>query len=497
LEAGLVMDVSETYFEGLDGPQPARSHSYLGDLLDETRAFVRRFVVVGDVELVAIALWNAHTYVFDLAYATPYLNAHSPEPGSGKTTLLDVLSVLAKNPLQADNLTEAVLFRLIDAKTPTLLFDEVDAAFAKKNSDSTEGIRQVLNSGYIKNRHAFRCAPRSHELTEFNIFCPKATAGLHELPGTLAHRSIPIGMKPPLPSDVYEDFDPEQAVGDAEDLRRNLEAWAEEAQEVLKRTDLEPPKLPELDARGNQIWRLLFRIADQAGGDWPEAARTSARELSGADRRHQDASAGVKLLAYIRGVFAGDRMFCGALADALNELDDAPYGGWNTGAGITTRELGKKLVPYGVRAKAIRIGESRAKGYERAQFEDPWSRYLSTNPLPNSDTVTTRTVEPKTGETKKGQNAVVTLSETAANPHEQGAVPLVTVSVQGVEGLGDLHRPHRHEVQVLAEAQQLVDAGEAHWIGEESDFDPEALLDWLGRAPIDEVNAYFEEELPR
>ena len=358
-----MMDVSENYFvSAVEHGHAGQRHSYLADLLDETRSFLRRFVVVDEMELDAIALWVAHTYVFDLAYATPYLHAHSPEPGSGKTTLLDVLAVLVKNPIDADNLSEATLFRLIDAKTPTLLLDEVDAVFGKKNSDSTEGIRQVLNSGYRKGKKAWRCVPPSHEVKPFDVFCPKALSGLRELPGTLAHRSIPVGMKPPLPSDVYEDFDSEQAVGEAEDLRRNLEAWAEEAQEVLRRGELKPPKLPELDARGNEIWRLLFRIADQAGGDWPERARTTAGELSGSDRRHRDASAGVKILGHVKDVFSEERMFCGALVDALNEIDDAPYGGWNSGAGITTRELGKKLIDYGVRAKAIRIGDDRREG---------------------------------------------------------------------------------------------------------------------------------------
>ena len=90
------------------------SHPYLGDLLGQTQQFVRSFVVVDEHQLTATALWNAHTYVYDCARATPYLHPHSPEPGSGKTTLLDVLEVTARNAIQADNLTEAVLFRLID-----------------------------------------------------------------------------------------------------------------------------------------------------------------------------------------------------------------------------------------------------------------------------------------------------------------------------------------------------------------------------------------------
>jgi hypothetical protein len=463
------MDANEDYFKNII-PVEVHRHPYLGDLLEDVRAFVGRFVVAGGVELDAITLWVPHSYVFEVAYATPYLHAHSPEPGSGKTTLLDVLAVLAKNPIDADNLTEAVLFRLIEAKTPTLLFDEVDAVFGKKNSDSVEGIRQVLNSGYRKGKRAWRCVPPSHELKPFNVFCPKALSGLRELPGTLAHRSIPIAMKPPLPSDVFEDFDPEQAFGEAEDLRRNLEAWAAESMDVLIRPELKPAKMPELDARGNEIWRLLFRIADQAGGDWPERARDAARELSGADRRRQDASPGIKLLAHIKDLFQGEKMFCGDLVHALNELDDAPYGGWNLNAGISTRELGKKLVPYGIRAKSIRIENTKSKGYERAQFEDSWGRYFPQIPPSKGDRGTTRIVEPETGESKGGQEAVVPLSESGSIPHQQSDVPLVPLS-QPDPGDGDddlrdetvvlrlVPEDAATEAALLAEIEQLVAEG--------------------------------------
>jgi hypothetical protein len=285
-------------------------HDYLADLLEQTMAFVRRFVVIGETELVAIALWNAHTFVYDLAPATPYLHPHSPEPGSGKTTLLDVLALTARGAIQADNLTEAVLFRLIDEERPTLLFDEIDAVFGKKNSDSTEGIRQVLNSGYRRGKRAWRCVPPKHDLRSFDVYCPKATAGLHELPGTLAHRSIPIEMKPPRPDELYEELDVEEAGDEAEILGTNLRSWAEDAADVLVDQRLRPQKLTELDARGNEIWRILLRIADHAGGDWPERTRLAAVELSGRARRHEDASSGVKLLGDVRDLFDGDRMLC-------------------------------------------------------------------------------------------------------------------------------------------------------------------------------------------
>jgi hypothetical protein len=396
----------------------------LPGLLDQTARFVRRLVVVGDDELVAIALWNAHTYVVDCGRASPYLHAFSPEPGSGKTTLLDVLELTARNPVQADGLSEAVLFRMLSAMRPTLLLDEVDAIFGKRNSDSTEGIRQVLNSGYRKGKQVWRCVPPAHDVAGFDVYGAKALAGLHELPGTLAHRAIPIAMKPPLQTDTYEEFDAEDLEAETELLRANLESWADDSADVLCDPRLKPPRLPSLDARGNEIWRILLRIADHAGGEWPDKARNAAIALSGRDRQQHD-SRGVRLLADIRDVFPDERMSCHAICDALNADDALPYGDWNNGAGITTRELGRKLRPYGIKAKTVRSGEQRGNGYERDQFEDAWNRYLHTETV---TTVTTVYPSQRQAENKPGQHASVTVSENGANPHGCADVTVVTVS---------------------------------------------------------------------
>jgi putative DNA primase/helicase len=217
----------------------------------------------------------------------------------------------------------------------------------------------------------------------------------------------------------------------------NLASWADEAQDVLLDPRLKPTKLPELDARGNEIWRILLRIADHAGGDWPERARVAALELSGGNRQHREASTAVRLLGHIRDAFDGERMSCRSIVEALNADDQLPYGGWNDGKGINTRELGKKLAPYGVIAKTIRIGGAKAgNGYERDQFEDAWHRYLLGNPLPNRDTGTTRMDTGKTAEPKPGQNAVVPVSENGANPHQQTVVPVVPVKKHG-NGTGE------------------------------------------------------------
>jgi hypothetical protein len=368
----------------------------IGELLEETRWFFRRFVVVTDLQADAVALWNAHTYVFDLARATPYLHFWSPEPGSGKTTALEVLELTARDAVTVDDLTGASLFRFVEKRHPTLLIDEVDGIFNRKNGDGSEDIRKVLNSGYLKGKRVIRMGGPQHDRVDtFDPFCPKALAGLRELPATLAHRSIPIAMQPPRPDESYEDFDPEEVEEDARRLRAKLEAWAESAAEALRRTDLKPAKLPGLDARRNQLWRILFRIADVAGDDWPERARVAAVELSAGDRRADEASTGIKLLGHIRDVFLDEKMFITEICDALNADEELPYGAWNDGAGIRTRELGWKLKPYRILAKSVRIDDRKKNGYERKQFEDAWARYLPGYRDENRDNRDKRLPEPK------------------------------------------------------------------------------------------------------
>ena len=79
-------------------------------LLSEITAEVRRYVVLGDSEAVAVGLWAVATHTFDVFWTFPRLFLAAPEKGCGKSTLLDVMSRLVPRPMIASHITPAALF---------------------------------------------------------------------------------------------------------------------------------------------------------------------------------------------------------------------------------------------------------------------------------------------------------------------------------------------------------------------------------------------------
>lgn len=229
-------------------------------LLDDVRAFVRRFVVLTDGQADAITLWIAHTHVFDAFGITPYLAITSAEKRSGKTRLLEVLELLVRGALQTANISDAALFRVIAERQPTLLVDEVDALFGPKSP--REELRGILNAGYRRGSVVHRMGGSNNTtLQSFTVYCPKAFAGIGNcLPDTISDRSIPISLKRRTRDESVERFRLRDVEADGHGLRDRLTDWLEPQRDYLHASR---PKLPgQLDDRSQDVWEPLLAIAD-------------------------------------------------------------------------------------------------------------------------------------------------------------------------------------------------------------------------------------------
>ena len=345
-------------------------------LLEDVEAFIHRYVATGDSQLTALTLWVAHTWTLEAAECTPYLHITSPEKQSGKTRLLEALALVVGKPWFTCRASAAVLVRKVARDAPSLLLDETDSAF-KSDKEYSEALRGILNAGYRRGGVASLCvkAGGDFDLADFPVFCPKALAGIGELPDTIADRSIRVTMKRRAPSESVERFRLRTAKAEAAPLRERLETWANTA--VAKLTELEPALPESLGDRACDVWEPLLAIAELAGGMWPARAREAAIVLSGA-AIEDVVSLGVRLLHDIREVLRGRTgpiPTC-ELLEGLTTMEEAPWGDLR-GKPLAARGLARILRPYGVKSRTVRVGTATMKGYHPGGFQDAWERYCS------------------------------------------------------------------------------------------------------------------------
>jgi hypothetical protein len=343
--------------------------------LDDVAEFIRRFVVLTDDQATAVSLWVFHTYAIESAESTPYLSVTSALPRSGKSRLLEVFELLVRAPLPTANISDAALFRAIEKLTPTLLFDEVDAIFGAKARDR-EDLRGMLNAGYRRGAVARRMGGANKTTLEaFEVFCPKAFAGIGELPATIRDRTIRIRLERRIREERIERFRRRDAGPQAEPIRISLASLAEFYGDRL--ADARPELPDELDDRAQDVWEPLLAIADLAEGAWPERATTAAVALSSGVEREDDLPSAL-LLKDIHSVFdanGSQRFKTSDLIDELAKIEESPWGDWH-GKTITAQALSKLLKPYRIQTMPVWVDSQTVRGYKAEQFTEAWLRVL-------------------------------------------------------------------------------------------------------------------------
>ncbi len=365
----------------------------LGKILREVEQFLRRFVhFKSPHQVVAMALWVAHTHAFQEADSTPYIYITSPEKQAGKSKLLEALGLVVARPWRAVETTEATLFRKIEKDQPTLLLDEVDAAFGK-DAKLYQGHRAILNEGHRRGARVPRMGGAQRDrLDEFEVFCPKAFAGIGDkLPDTVRDRSIRIELSRKTKDEAVEKLRRRKVEPEAALIRERI---AEIMQGIAPElVDAEPQIPEELSDRAADGWEPLLAIADAAGGTWPHEAREASVALSGSKSGGEDSSNGVRLLGDIRGIFEErlderdeerdeQRLPTDILLRELVRIEESPWGAWwghdveKGHLGVASSKLARMLRVHGISPRKYRDGSETFRGYFRKDFTDAFNRYL-------------------------------------------------------------------------------------------------------------------------
>lgn len=381
-EAGEPNEKKEKKALFLTTPEPWSASVRGNALLDEITGIIRRFIVLPTQEVDAIALWVLHSWTAEASDVSPRLHLKSATKRSGKSTLMSLLGVLVHRPLACSNISAPALYRSIESWKPTLLMDEADTLVG--DQELNEALRGVLNAGHYKPQaNIIRCVGKGTDqsVAAFNCYGPVALAGIGSIWNTLADRSIVIKMQRKGPGEVVEPLRL-ATLSSFSAFPRRAHRWATDNLQALR---VARPQMPKgLNDRAADNWMSLLAIADCAGSDWPERARAAALKLS-ASEEDEDMSPGELLLGDLAKIFADpDTLVLSSaqVCDALSELEDRPWPEWKNGKPITPRGLARLMGLFGVKPRVLRTDLLKRRGYERAELESVWKKYLKVQDKP-------------------------------------------------------------------------------------------------------------------
>jgi len=411
----------------------------LGRLLYGICRFLCRYVTFQCREQpIVIALWIVHTWTIKAFDYTPYLNVFAAAKRSGKSRLLEVLDLVCRNPRLTSGGSSAALIRTInEANPPTILLDEIDAIYAKKNDGEAESTRQFLNAGFRRGAKFLRCVGQGAALEpkEFAAFSAKAFAGIgRSLPDTVLDRNIPIELQRQLREEKAERLRRRDAEAAAVPIRASLDELSQRAELVETLRDARPVLPEQLSDRQQDICEPLLAIGDMASGHWQKDATAALIKLC---TQEEDVSNGIKLLSDIRSVFDSkyaDKLTTREILEELIGIDDSPWAGWwaddlkhdnlPKAASKLARMLSDYKTPAGKRIKphTLRMGKETPKGFYRIDFEDAWERYL---PAPSETAATPAT----TATCDRGNVAAV--ADVAVSQDRNGGKPATRAENDG------------------------------------------------------------------
>jgi hypothetical protein len=403
-----------------------------GELLETTQAWIRRYIVATDEQVLIMAAWILHTYTFDAAETTPYIHIAAPDKECGKSRLMETLAAIAARPIRSGGMTAAALVRTIEAMKPTIFLDEMDAQLGG-DKDFAETIRGILNEGFRRGGTFFKCVGKDFELKAFNVFCPKCLAGIGHLPETVSSRSIVIEMRRKLPEEAVESFRQRAVEKAAQPIRKGLDAWASPGTVALLQA-IQPAPIEGLGDRQNDIAEPLLCIAQLAGEEWLRKITQALQRIFNT-ARVDESSIGTMLLADIRSVFdhvKKEQIPSNELANELCKIEGRPWADWSHGRGMSPNNLALQLRKYNIHPQTIRVGGKTPKGYRREMFEEVWSRYCPLPPSQNATPQQSACLLTETAFPFRNTIHAVAVPESVSNPHEQGVV--AAVAVQDGEG---------------------------------------------------------------
>jgi hypothetical protein len=123
-------------------PEPVSLH----EAFEGAVAVYRTYMFMTEAQIVAVVLWCATTFLYDLLQIHAYLGITAPTKQCGKTTLVNLVALFVRQRLLvAGRVSAAYIYRAIDKLRPTFIVDESQAIFRK-----SPDVEDIFNAGHVR-----------------------------------------------------------------------------------------------------------------------------------------------------------------------------------------------------------------------------------------------------------------------------------------------------------------------------------------------------------
>lgn len=245
---------------------PYNVHNYLDGktqvdtkkLYNDIKSLFERYVALPDVLYYDfLTLWTIATYHYRLYDSFGYLYL-SAMKRSGKTQTLSIISKLAFNAQKADTVSDAVIKRVCNSDSATIILDEAEN-LQYKNKDVPSTIFEMLNGGYKRDGSAICANKETHIPERFATYTPKAIANTTSIQDVLADRCITLylqraGVRMPQFADNAN-----EAL--CQNLRDQLYCWTLDNIAGLIEAKMQVKQYPELEDRDWEMWMPIISLA--------------------------------------------------------------------------------------------------------------------------------------------------------------------------------------------------------------------------------------------
>jgi hypothetical protein len=319
--------------------EPAMPRDELARMLMESLARYLDFpsgeMAAGTVAM--LCCWIILSYVFHAFDSVPYLAVSGPA-GSGKSRVFELLAQLVFRPLSTSNVSNAALFRHLDAFGGAVLIDEAERLRESRDPAVGELLSSLL-AGYRRNGSVTRCEAvgDGFEMKHFSVFGLKAVACINSIPTALASRCIPVAMFRSPPDSPKPRLRVEQDAERWAMLRDALHAVALEHGEDWLSLPARQDVCPPMSGRHFELWQPMLAIAAwlEDGGAKGLLSILQRHALSTIESGIEDATPPddellLRILA--AAVRRGDKLTASELLAEAQQADTAMFRGWSAKA---------------------------------------------------------------------------------------------------------------------------------------------------------------------